>query len=305
LKFRLHQDQYIENPLYHFSFLKDIKVYGIYYNSLNRYLTRYPFIKTNHFHDFYSVILFTGGTGIIRICNKDYNIQPQTVCLIAPDQMHSFEDFKDVEGVIFFFCQDFYVEEFSFIRLLNIFSYTSQMNGNICNPCIPLSDKEFSPISNTIDSIQGEYEMCNPGNNSPLIIRSQLNILLLKISELYEKKAGKSNKGDSILIHKLSQLVDSYFIKEHHISFYTSAFNISEKHLNDICNRYFNCGLKKILQDRLMQEARKLLMSSEMSVAEIAYKLNFEDNSYFNRVFRKKANITPKRFREMHRKILP
>ena len=107
------------------------------------------------------------------------------------------------------------------------------------------------------------------------------------------------------MIHSLSHLVDSYFITEQHIEFYTSAFNISESQLNDICNRHFNCGLKKILQNRLMQEARKLLLSSELSVSEIAYKLNFEDNSYFNKVFKNKTGLTPKRFRDIHKKLVP
>jgi AraC family transcriptional activator of pobA len=301
----LHPDQNIEKSLYHFSFLRDIKVYGIYYNSFTSYLTRYPFIKKNHFHDFYSILLFTKGKGIVRINNKDYAVQSQTIFLIAPGQMHSFEDFEDVEGAVFFFCQDYYVEEFSFIRLLNIFSYTSQMDRNNCNPCITLSGNEFNPVNKILESIRDEYDMYIRGNNSIIIIRSHLNILLLKLSALYENLSGKSNKVESILIHKLSQLVDSYFVKEHHIGFYASAFNISEKHLNDICNRHFNCGLKKILQDRLMQEARKLILSSDMSVAEIAYKLNFQDNSYFNKVFKNRTSITPKRFREMHRKILP
>jgi AraC family transcriptional regulator, transcriptional activator of pobA len=63
--------------------------------------------------------------------------------------------------------------------------------------------------------------------------------------------------------------------------------------------------LKKILQDRLMQESRRLLLSTELSVAEISYKLNFEDNSYFNKVFRKSTGLTPKRFRDLHKKLLP
>jgi AraC family transcriptional activator of pobA len=301
----LHPHQNIENPLYHFSFLRDIKVHGIYYNSFTQYLSLYPFIKKPHFHDFYTALFFTGGNGILRINNEDCPVNKQTICLIAPGQIHSFEGLEDMQGIIFFFCQDFYVEEFSFMRLLDIFSYTSQINGNHCNPLINMSDQEFSPLFGLIKSIAREYESYTHANNSALIIRSMLNIMLLKLSELYEAKSGKSGNGDSILIHKLSHFVDSYFIKEHHIGFYASAFNVSEKHLNDICNNHFNCGLKKILQDRLMQESRKLLMSSEMSVAEIAYKLNFEDNSYFNRVFKRKTGLTPKKFREMHKKLVP
>jgi AraC-like DNA-binding protein len=301
----LYQDNNIERSLYHFSFLRDIRVHGIYYNSIAKFLSLYPFVKNQHYHDFYSILLIVKGNSFISINNNVYTVQPQTVCLIAPNQMHSFADQVDVEGIIFFFCQDFYVEEFSFIRLLNVFSYTSQVDGNVYNPCIYLSDQEFRSLNDLIKSIKLEYESCTPANNSAIIIRSLLNIMLLKLSGLYEAKSGKSNKGDSILIHTLSQLVDSCFIREQHIGFYASAFNISEKHLNDICNRHFSCGLKKILQDRLMQEARKLLLSSELSVAEIAYKLNFEDNSYFNKVFKNKTKLTPGRFREMHKKLIP
>jgi AraC-type DNA-binding domain-containing proteins len=294
-----------EKSLYHFSFLRDIKVHGIYFNSFVKFLNLYCFIRKAHAHDFYSVILFTKGTGNMVINNDSYSIQPQSICIVAPNQMHSFEGLEDVEGIIFFFCQDFYVEEFSFIRLLNVFSYTSQTGTNACNPCIGLSDMEFIHINTILKSIQSEYELYTSSNNSAVIIRSHLNIMLLKLSELYEIKSGKSNNNDSILIHSLSHLIDSYFIQEQHLGFYTSAFNISESQLNDICNKHFNCGMKKILQNRLMLEARKLLLTSELSVSEIAYKLNFEDNSYFNKVFKIKTGLTPKRFRDIHKKLLP
>ncbi len=301
----MHQPQNIEKSLYHFSFLRDIKVHGIYFNSFLKFLNLYCFIRKEHAHDFYSVILFTKGNGSIKISNDSYTVQPQTICLVAPNQLHSFEGLEDVEGIIFFFCQDFYVEEFSFIRLLNVFSYTSQLDHNNGNSCITLSDTEFRSVISTINSIQQEYESYTPSNNSAVIIRSHLNIMLLKLSAMYEAKSGKSKNNDSILIHSLSHMVDSYFIKEQQLGFYTSAFNISESQLNEICNKHFNCGLKKILQNRLMQEARKLLLSSELSISEIAYKLNFEDNSYFNKVFKNKIGLTPKRFRDIHKKLVP
>ncbi len=305
MKPELHPYQNAEKSIYHFSFLRDIKVHGIYFNSLVNFLNLYCFIRKEHAHDFYSIILFTEGTGRIEINNETYTVQPQTVCIVAPNQMHSFESLGNVEGIIFFFCQDFYVEEFSIIRLLNLYSYTSQTETNEHNSCISLSDSEFEPISRILRSIQAEYELCSSSGNSAIIIRSHLNIMLLKLSELFSARSGKLNNNDSILIHSLSHLIDSYFIQEQHLGFYTSAFNISESQLNNICHRHFNCGLKKILQNRLMQEARKLLLSSELSVSEIAYKLNFEDNSYFNKVFKNKTGLTPKRFRDLHRKYIP
>lgn len=301
----LYQNQNTDKSLYHFSFLRDIKVHGIYFNTLARYINSYPLIAKSHLHDFYSVLLFTKGEGTIRICNETYKIQPQTICLISPDQVHSFEGLEGAEGIIFFFCQDFYVEEFSFTRLLNVFSYTAKIENNICMPCIALNNKEYGPISSTINSIHYEYESYSANNNSASVIRSLLNIMLLRLSDLYEMRSENSNKTDSVLIHSLVHLIDSYFIKEHNLGFYSSSLNISERQLNDICNKYFNCGLKNILQDRLMQKARKLLLTSDLTVAEIAYKLNFEDNSYFTKVFKNKTGLTPGRFRSLHIKLLP
>lgn len=301
----LHPYHDTEKTLYHFSFLRDIRVHGVYFNSFVKFLNLYCFIKKAHAHDFYSVILFTRGEGSITINNDNYTVRPQTICILAPNQVHSFEGLDDVEGEILFFCQDFYVEEFSFVRLLNLFSYTSQTGTGVCSPCIVLSDNEYNSITSVIGSIKNEYDLYTPSNNSAVLIRSHLNIMLLKLTELYEAKSGKSNSNDSILIHSLSHLIDSYYIQEQQLGFYTSAFNISESQLNELCNRHFNSSLKKILQNRLMQEARKLLLSSELSVSEIAYKLNFEDNSYFNKVFKSKTGLTPKRFRDIHRRFVP
>jgi AraC-like DNA-binding protein len=301
----LHNYKNTEEPFFHFDFLKDIKVYGIYFNSFTKFLDLYPYMRNGHIHDFYTVLFLKGGKGTIKVNDVSYPILPGTICLIAPHQKHSFAGINDAEGSVLFFCQDYYVEEFSYIRLLNVFSCTSQVPGEFCNPCISLSEKEFSNILNLAGSIENEYCNYSPLNSSVTIIRSLLNILLLRLSDIYEAKSNRSNAGSTIMIHELSHLIDSSYIREHHIGFYTTAFSISEKQLNDLCNRYFNCGLKKILIDRLMQEARKLLVSTELSVSEISYKLNYDDNSYFNKVFKKETGITPKRFRDIHKKLVP
>ncbi len=301
----LHNHEDIANSFYHFNFLKDIKIHGIYLSTIDNYLSRYPFLKDPHYHDFYSIVIFTGGKGSINICNETYRAYPQTLFLIAPAQIHSYEGLAESDGMIFLFCQDFYVEEFSYIRLLNVSSFiTSSENRNACNK-IEFTLPESSSLVDILKTIRSEYDHCCPGDNSRIIIRSLLNVFLLKLSGLYENRIGKSTTGDSILIHSLTHLIESNFFRERSIGFYAEAINISEKHLNDICNRHFSCGLKSILHERLMQESRKLLVASELSVSEIAYKLNFEDNSYFNKVFRKSTGITPKRFRELHRKLLP
>lgn len=280
-------------------------MHGIYFSSIERLIENYPILRKDHTHDFYSILFFKSGNGILKVNNNSFEVKPDSVCLISPCQIHSFEFTGSMTGPVIFFCQDYYVEEFSFLRLLNLFSCTSKLTGEICNPVFKPDEKDFNRLSGIVSSIDSEYENFTLTNNSATVIRSLLNILILRLTELSNLRSENSNDSDTVLIHELSRLVDAYFIKEHNVNFYTSAFNISEKHLNDICNKHFNCGLKKILKDRLMQEARKLILSSELSVSEISYKLNFEDNSYFNKVFKQETGITPKKFRELHKKLVP
>ncbi len=294
-----------ERSFYHFSSLKDIRIHGIYHNSLAGYLNLYSYTRNPHYHDFYSILFISEGSGSLTICNEEINVQQNSVVLIAPNQLHSFKGLDNTGGTVFFFCQDFYLEEFSFVRLLKVFSYVSQGDKKLSKPEAILTENDIKPLVEILGSIQLEYKSCNQPSASAVIIRSFLNILLMKISGIFESRIRTVNQSDNTFIIALSNLIESYFTREHKTGFYSAAFNLTEKHLNDICIRNFNCSLKKILHDRLMQESRKLLLSTELSVAEIAYKLNFEDNSYFNKVFRKSTELTPKKFRELHKKLLP
>ena len=53
-----------------------------------------------------------------------------------------------------------------------------------------------------------------------------------------------------------------------------------------------------LIRDRVLLEAKRLLTNADMSVTEIAYDLNFQDNSYFNRFFKKNVGVTPDEFRK-------
>jgi len=62
-------------------------------------------------------------------------------------------------------------------------------------------------------------------------------------------------------------------------------------------------SLKKIIQQRIMIEIRKLLEETDISVAEIAFKFNFSDDSYFNKVFKSHTRLSPGKYRELHQKM--
>ncbi len=289
---------------YHFNFLKDAVVPGFYISEFENCFSKYPFLLDTHLFDFYSFFLFTEGKGTVKIGNETHEIKQNRLFFCPNNTEHSFHFTENPQGYYTFFCQDFYSDEFSMIRLLYLFSFSLPIANRSPVHYIDISSKENTIISlfNTL------YEECNidinKKNNLPHIVRSYLNILILKLSELLNDKYALVSGETNTIIIKLSHLIEANFIHQQHADFYAKSLGIAEAKLNNICKKTLDIGLKKIILERRIMEIRKMLEQTNLSIAEIAFKFNFSDNSYFNKVFKSSTRLTPGRYRELHKKML-
>ena len=78
---------------------------------------------------------------------------------------------------------------------------------------------------------------------------------------------------------------------------YARLLHITPNHLNALCQELLGRAAGAVIRDRVLLEAKRLLTNADMTAAEIAYELNFQDNSYFSRFFKKYAGVTPEGFR--------
>jgi len=72
---------------------------------------------------------------------------------------------------------------------------------------------------------------------------------------------------------------------------------ITPNHLNALCQDMLGKTAGDLIRDRILLESKRLLTNADMTITEIAYNLNFKDNSYFNRFFKKEVGSTPDEFR--------
>ena len=82
------------------------------------------------------------------------------------------------------------------------------------------------------------------------------------------------------------------------VSFYIDLLNISEKRLNQATSNTFSKTPKEMINDRIIQEAKRYLTFTNKSIKEIGVSLNFEDPSYFIKYFKKITTKTPIEFRK-------
>jgi len=104
------------------------------------------------------------------------------------------------------------------------------------------------------------------------------------------------------LLRQFNLFLEKNYRKYHKVSDYAQLLNKSPK---TIANQFKLLGLdspSKMIQQRLIVEAKRYLMYSTYSVKEIAFHLGFEDASAFSNYFKHRASLTPGQFRELYAK---
>lgn len=96
-------------------------------------------------------------------------------------------------------------------------------------------------------------------------------------------------------IYDFLKLLDLYFLSKRGVAFYAEKLNITSNYLTTLCKRYFRSTATKVIDGRIILEAKRLLTSG-VSVKETANALNFQDTSYFSRFFKHHTKSTPTEF---------
>ncbi len=210
---------------------------------------------------------------------------------MTPSEVHSWNLSDDTDGFILFFNTSFYLMDTIPKQLFELpfFKLKNKIRQGLLDP---KSLKEVEIIAKAI-VMENERESQFQKN----ILRAYLDVLLYKLSTLLNTNAVEKTIPAS-LIPELQLLIENYFMQHQPVAFYSGKLNISTQQLNTITKNYLNKTVTELIQERMIAEAKRLLVYSTLTVSEIAYQLNFNDNSYFNRFFKKTESVTPEQFRK-------
>jgi len=264
----------------------------VYVQLFREHVAQYQFIRTPHRHDFYLLAIFTRGEGTHTIDFIDYPIRPGSVFFMSPAQVHTWTYSEDTDGYLFFFNAAFYLADFPTRKLFDFPLFRSLA----APPVIHLPTGAIADVEGLFVRIYNET--IGSGYRREDIVRSYLNILLVKLSGLLliNQPARLSPHGQS-QIQQLEILVEEHYLDHKTVRDYANLMALSEKRLYTICRMALGKPPQKIIQERLLLEAKRLLVHTNLSVAQVADRLNFPDHSYFNRFFRKATDTTPQLFR--------
>lgn len=135
-------------------------------------------------------------------------------------------------------------------------------------------------------------------NYQPLL-QTQLHTFLTLLITLYvETQPQEDHKNQRW--KQFTQLLEQHFCTQHQVQFYADQLGCTEKTLGSTCLTYAGCSTKIVINQRLLLEAKRLLVHTSKSIKHIALQLGFEEATHFNKFFKKYEQVTPKSFREIY-----
>jgi AraC family transcriptional activator of pobA len=101
----------------------------------------------------------------------------------------------------------------------------------------------------------------------------------------------------ALLVARFRERIEERYRTHDGVGSHAAALHVTPKQLWAACRRVAGATPVRLIQDRLLLEAKRLLLYSNISVADAGYALGFTDPAYFSRLFAKETGLSPRAFR--------
>ncbi len=249
-----------------------------------------------HRHDFYEILYLTNGSGWHIIDNERYQVTPPCIFFLSPGQAHKLEFSYDIDGFIFLFTSEFYLsQQKNSNRLLEFpFFFSAEQK----NPPLLLNNPADAQFLKELFS-RSCYETTHSKHQTSELTRSFLDLILLTCNNLYpDQLRSLHTKKGHILVKRFLCLIEENYQNNLRINDYADLLAITPNHLTQMVKQVTGKTSIELLQEKLIAEVKRLIVHTNASISEIAHIMNYPDQSYFTKFFKKCTGITPLQYRK-------
>lgn len=275
-------------PLIHQCTLAKDSTLDITVERLGEYVLRNHDLVFPHKHNFYQFVLFTSSSGKHSIDFQHFAVAPWQCYSMTPAQIHTWEFDQNTDG---------YIINFDLQTLQAMMGHHDSFH-------------QFSFFSGQVD--QGVFTLSKRIRDSVRLVCEHMlyqstNVDFCKVSLIYlfnliqtERPASTPSNEvshNARLLSNFLSLIESNYKTMRLPKEFAALLYITPNYLNALCNEKLGASAGELIRRRVLLEAKRLLATRNFTVSEIAYALNFNDNSYFSKFFKKIEGMTPEEFR--------
>lgn len=163
---------------------------------------------------------------------------------------------------------------------------------------ISLTQKDVNSYKNMYEILIEEFDTKDHVQGE--MLRVVLKRMLIKSTRLARNMMPDPKLPDFKvdLIRRFNVLVDDNFKEKHQVSEYAEMLNKSPKTLSSLFKKYSNKTALTFINERILLEAKRLLLYSDKTAEQIAYELGYKESGHFSKFFKKQEGKSPIEFRK-------
>jgi AraC family transcriptional activator of pobA len=250
-------------------------------------------IRPHAHRDLHQLLLvFTGG-GAMQAETQTYAFQAPALLVAPAGVVHGFAFSPQTQGYVVTLAdtllRDLSRDEKAFKRLFQ------------APACASLADdpSHTRELADTVPKLHRELVWTAPASGAAASAR--LTTLLVSAVRAMQEPPNISSAATNAraaLVARFREQVESHLRMGLSIAQYAKALSVTSARLRAACLEVAGKTPARVLEDRLLLEAKRNLTYTNMTVAEIAYYLGFGDPAYFSRFFSKHAGESAAAFRK-------
>ena len=262
----------------------------------------HPPIIESHYHSYVEMIYIISGRLSVTIDSHDFTCYPGDLVVILPGEVHSFERRHGLKYLCiqtdpqFIFSGILTATEYgSFFKLRN----TIEKEDHIFRENL----LDGTNIPRSIANIAEAHE--KRGKFHRLRIRTALSTVALFVLESWDKKyfEKQPNYGLDPKIAKLAPVLEVIH-KDYKTGLrgeeLAKMLGMSTSYFSRLFSNAMGMGFTEYINYIKINEAERLLVSTDMPIAEIAQEVGFSNTSYFIAKFREQFNMSPKKYQRTY-----
>lgn len=250
-----------------------------------------------HRHDrFFQVHYVKSGVVRVYLDDRRYHQEGPMFFLTPPTFPHAFVTDTDSDGHVLTVRQEL------------VWPLLEGQQGLAVGPqiaplCVAVGDlgeqygEDVMRLNLLFDELRSEFASDKPCRGLSLAALTRLIFISLLRLSARSIQAQPARREDLQIFQRFNVLIETNYQAHWSLERYAEQLGVTEARLNDICRRIADLPSKRLVFDRLMQEAKRLLLFTGSSANEISYILGFKDPAYFSRFFTRNAGVTPGEYR--------
>lgn len=269
------------------------------HRSFSRFFSRNVAI---HRHDrLFQIHYLLNGMVHVQLDDLFYRLEGPMIFFTPPGIPHAFTSDKDTEGHVITVRQQYAWQLFNNRPDYNNLSF------NLRKPlCIDLANPQTDLVEdakqlNTLFEIAAnEFKHNKP--NYQLTMPALIQLIFITLFRFTDSNHPNYTvqRQDLQLFYRFNELLEKHYKEHWQLTQYANELGMTTARLHLICQRMAGISPKQLIVERLLQEAKRLLIHSQLTANEICFTLGFKDPSYFSRFFNKYTGFTTKDYRLSH-----